>query len=289
MKRLMNQYGGKLLAVIAAALLLFGAAGCGETAPEATDGTSAGQSADKPSASAEATSQEDETTEASEKESETGLDLSKDVMTMIGKDREQINRFLTSIVQQDIVNTATDLDEDAELVRFVFRYRETNDAESIVETGEGDSACRTLTLDEVNGTLDKLFGKTLTPDENGDYSVSLEDDQVFRCSYADGVFTVAAPFPEEEFPFRIRFALTETVDEETKTVHFRLYRVNPYEWGFGEVLYHLPVLPSLHIWEAENGKGETKKWMSKLGEGDAVLTGFGEDMQLTEMTVTLLS
>ena len=44
-----------------------------------------------------------------------------------------------------------------------------------------------------------------------------------------------------------------------------------------------------HIWEAENGKGETKKWMSKLGEGDAVLTGFGEDMQLTEMTVTLLS
>ncbi len=103
------------------------------------------------------------------------------------------------------------------------------------------------------------------------------------------MFTVAAPFPEEEFPFRIRFALTETVDEETHTVHFRLYRVNPYEWGFGEVLYHLPVLPSLHIWEAENGKGETKKWMPKLGEGDAVLSGFGDDMYLVEMTATLLS
>ncbi len=161
MKKIKDTYGGKLLAVIAAAVLLFAMlfclAGCGESAPAPADDISAGQSADDVSAAAEASSQADETSEVPEEESETGINLSQDVMTMIGKDREQINRFLTSIVQQDIVNTATDLDGDAELVRFVFRYRETNDADSIVETGEGDAAARMLTLDEIDETLDYRF------------------------------------------------------------------------------------------------------------------------------------
>lgn len=280
--------GRKMLAVIAAAVLLFSAAGCGENAPANTDGATAGQSADDTSAAAEVSSQEDETSETQEEESASGLDLSHDVMKMIGADRERVNRFLTSIVQQEIENTATDLNDDEELVRFVFRYRETNDADSIVETGEGDDACRTLTLEQINETLFALFGKTLAPDRT-DYSVRLEDSGVFHCSYADGVFTNEAPFPEEKFPFRIRFALMESLDEETCTVHFRLYKVNPYEWGIGEASRHLPLLPSLSLHEAENGRGDVKKWITRIGEGDAVLTGFGESIQLVEMTVTMLN
>ena len=295
MERQKGKLSGKKILAVAAAAVLLAAVGFGieylvdrgENTPQTTEDASGGQSP----ADDAGTSDAGTTAQASESdttESETERDLSEDPMTMIGAEKERLNRFLTSIVQQEIENTATDLDDDAELVRFAFRYRETNDPESILKTEDGDGPARSLTLTEVNETLDALFGRTLSPDRE-DYSVMLEEGEVFRCVYRDGRFLNTPPYPAEEFPFRIRFALVESVDEETCTLRFRLYQVNPNEWGIGEALYHLPLLPLLHLREAENLKGEQKRWITRIGTGVAVLRDLGTDLQLLEMTTTLLN
>ncbi len=201
---------------------------------------------------------------------------------VISQDTARLNVFLTSIVQQDIVDTRTDLDEDAELVRFVFGYRKTNDPKSVLELEDGGVSCRTLTLEQVNETLMKLFGKSISPDLE-DYSILLNESEGFHCYYRDGRFWNAPPYPTERYSFPIRFALVNKIDEETHTLHFRLYQVNPWIWGVEEAERHIGVLPFMNFVEAE-GSAE----ISNLGEGDAVLRDFGEDLLLIEMVAEIV-
>ena len=202
-------------------------------------------------------------------------------MMGIDADVARLNCFLTSIVQQNIVNTQTDLDEDAELVRFVFGYRKTNDPRSILEQDDGENTCRTLTAEQVNETLTMLFGKSSSPDRE-DYSIILDESEGFHCFYRDGVFWNVPPYPTERYPFPIRFALVTRIDEENYTLHFKLYQANPWVWGEEETERHLGVLPFLSLSEAEGSDV-----ISFLGEGDAILRDFGEELQLIEMTGAL--
>lgn len=199
----------------------------------------------------------------------------------VGPEQARLNRFLTSIVQQDIVNTQTDLDEDAEMVRFVFGYRKTNDPTSILEQDDGEDICRTLTIEQVNETLTMLFGKSISPDQE-DYSIIFDESEGFHCFYRDGVFRNVPPYPTERYPFPIRFALVSRIDEETFTLHFKLYQANPWIWGEDETERHLGVLPFMSFREAEGSDV-----ISFLGEGDAILHDFGEDLQLIEMVGSL--
>lgn len=188
-----------------------------------------------------------------------------------------------SIVQQNITNTSTDLDEDEELIRFVFGYRRANDPESVAEQQYNGVSCRALTLEQVNETLTYYFGKTVSPDRE-DYSITLDENESFYCVYRDGWFLNVPPYPTEEFSFPIRFALVERVDEETCTLHFRLYQINPYAWGVGEAERHVPILPIMSIFDAERTNDATRDWIARLGKGEAVLRDLGEDLQLVEMT-----
>lgn len=196
---------------------------------------------------------------------------------MISLEQARLNCFLTSIVQQNIVNTQTDLDEDAELVRFVFGYRKTNNPTSILEQNDDEKACRTLTIEQVNETLTVLFGKSISPDRE-DYSIIIDESEGFHCFYRDGVFWNVPPYPTERYPFPIRFALVSRIDEETFTLHFRLYQVNPWIWGEDETERHLGVLPHMSFTDAEGSSV-----ISFLGEGDAILHDFGEKLQLIKM------
>ena len=202
-------------------------------------------------------------------------------------EEDRLNYFLTSIVQQDILNTATDLDDDAELVRFVFRYRKTNDPSSILEEEDGSAACRSLTLEQINETLSKLFGKTVSPDRE-DYSLVLENDETFHCVYRDGRFLNTAPFPTETYSFPLWFAITEKIDEENCTLHFRLYRINPGVWGEGEAERHVGVMPAGNVVVAEMQNQNTKDWYTFVGEGDAKLRDLGKDLQLVEMEGSMI-
>lgn len=202
----------------------------------------------------------------------------------------RFNQFLTGFVQQGIVNTNTDLDEDEELVRFVFRYRWYNDKKSVLEEEDGDILCRTLTLEEVNETLSSLLGRTITPDRE-DYSIvddtalseAAEDNEQFTCFFHDGRFWYYPPFYTYEFGFPLYFALVDGIDEENCTVHFRYYRVNPYNWEVGEADRHVPLLPMMTFLDADKNAD-----MLRIGMGEATLRDFGEDLQLVEFSIELV-
>ena len=309
MKRYEKALIRKLVLAAALAAILAAAAGCGtKTLPDSsitaasaeavtvepeTSGTAteAADSAKETDAPTEAVSTEEETqsVEKTDKTEETGKTKRTEPETspnagVITMESERLNRFLTGIVQQNIVDTRTDLDEDAELVRFVFGYRRTNEPESVLEEEKDGVSCRILTLEQVNETLTTLFGKTISPDQE-DYTIPIDETESFHCVYQDGCFRNMAPYPTEQFTFPIRFALNDKIDEENCTLHFRLYKINPYEWGIGEAERHVSVLPAMSFYDAEHTTNkETKNWIIKIGEGEAVLRDFGDDLQLIEMT-----
>ena len=205
----------------------------------------------------------------------------------ISEDRVRLNTFLIPIVQQNIENTDTDLDEDAELVRFAFGYRRDNDAQAIVEQeDENGVICRTQTLEQVNETLAFYLDRKLSPDRE-DYSILNKDGEGFHCVFRDGCFWNVPPYPAATYDFPVRFCLVDMIDEKNSTVHFRLYRMNPNNWGEGEAKRHLPLLPMFSVYDAESGNPETKSWVSKIGEGSAVLSVSGEKLTLVQMTSSL--
>ena len=205
----------------------------------------------------------------------------------ISDDEVRVNSLLTFIVQQNVENSETDLDDDAELVRFVFSYRKYYQSKSVIEQENDDGvSCRTLTLEQVNETLDLFFGRTVSPDRE-DYSILNEEGEGFHCVFRDGCFWNVPPYPTAKYDFPVRFALVDKIDEKTSTVHFRLYRTNPDSWGAGEAERHVPLLPMLSLYEAENGDGDAKTWISKIGEGTAVLSVSGDDLKLVKMTTSL--
>ena len=198
----------------------------------------------------------------------------------------RLNTFLTSIVQQNIESTQTDLDEDAELIRFAFGYRNTNDPDSIREQKYKGVLCRTLTLKQVNETLNDLFGVTVSPNREN-YSIPTDGKGAFHCIFRNGCFWNIPPYPTEEFSFPLRFALVKKIDKETCTVYFRLYKLNPYAWGEEEAERHVSLTPMMSIYVVENGDEETKHWILRLGEGKAVFRDLGVDLQLTELKIKM--
>ena len=156
----------------------------------------------------------------------------------------------------------------------------------LIEENDDGVSCRTLTLEQVNETLDLFFGRTVSPDRE-DYSILNEEGEGFHCVFRDGCFWNVPPYPTAKYDFPVRFALADKINEKTSTVHFRLYRTNPDSWGAGEAERHVQILPMLSLYEAENGNSATKTWIVKIGEGTAVLSVSGDDLKLVKMTTSL--
>ena len=274
------------LFAVAAALLVF-AAGCSNTSENAAKDSAAAA----PGASEVTTLEPIDTSRDAE---ETALPIgtadepeenAEFVPGVISYSTERLNRFLTGFVQQEVLNTQTDLDEDAELVRFAFRYLQYNDPGSVTEQ-EGDHPCRILTLEKVNETLNRLLGRTISPDRE-DYSIVTNESEEFHCSFRDGRFLHTPPYHTDAFGFPVRFALVETVNEEACTVHFRLYKANVVNWEVGEADRHIPLLPAMSFLDAETTNSATKNWIIRIGEGDATFRDFSENLQLVEFSAEL--
>lgn len=288
MKQNNNSFGWKKVLFAAAAVVLLAAAGFGIKAiidrgsvPEQT-------------AEAKPAPQGAEPTETAAEPAETVLPTNEpdadaqDAPAWERSDNDvRLNRFLTAIVQQDIENSETDLDDDAELVRFAFGWRKYYEAESIIEQEDGNGeSCPTLTLEQVNETLDTFFGRTVSPDHE-DYSVLNDEGEGFCCVFRDGSFWNVPPYPETKYDFPLRFALVDGINTENSMLHFRIYLINPVAWGVGEAERHVSILPMMSIYDAENRRGETRNWFRKIGEGTAVLTDLGEEMKLVDLTTSL--
>ena len=273
------------LAAAAAVSLLF-AAGCSSGAGKAAkDSTAAPGTTEVTTAEPIDTSRAAEETTLPVETVDEPEETSKFVAGVISVSSERLNRFLTGFVQQEVLNTQTDLDEDAELVRFAFRYLQYNDRNSVTEQ-EGDNPCRILTLEKVNETLNRLLGRTITPDRE-DYSILTDESEEFHCSFRDGSFLHTPPYHTDEYGYPVRFALVETVDEETCTVHFRLYRANVSAWEVGEADRHIPLLPAMSFLDAETANSTTKNWIIRIGEGDATFRDFSKNLQLVEFSAEL--
>ena len=255
--------------------------------PQSTEAIPSGQDLpEKTTAAPINTTQAAEESVPPVEETEKNVKSSRAPLGDIPDEEVRFNYFITGIVQQNIENTETDLDEDAELIRFAFGYRTTNDPGSILEQEYDGTSCRTLTLEQVNETLSGIFGITLSPDQE-DYSILNDDSEGFHCVFRDGCFWNIPPYPAEKYSFPVRFALVDKIDEENATLHFRLYRMNPEIWGEGEAARHVPIMPMASIWEAESGDEETRRWITRIGEGDAVLRDLGEDLQLVELVTRI--
>lgn len=273
------------LAAAAAVSLLF-AAGCSSGAGKAAkDSTAAPGTTEVTTAEPIDTSRAAEETTLPVETVDEPEETSKFVAGVISVSSERLNRFLTGFVQQEVLNTQTDLDEDAELVRFAFRYLQYNDRNSVTEQ-EGDNPCRILTLEKVNETLNRLLGRTITPDRE-DYSILTDESEEFHCSFRDGSFLHTPPYHTDEYGYPVRFALVETVDEETCTVHFRLYRANVSAWEVGEADRHIPLLPAMSFLDTETTNSTTKNWIIRIGEGDATFRDFSKNLQLVEFSAEL--
>jgi hypothetical protein len=273
------------LAAAAAVSLLF-AAGCSSGAGKAAkDSTAAPGTTEVTTAEPIDTSRAAEETTLPVETVDEPEETSKFVAGVISVSSERLNRFLTGFVQQEVLNTQTDRDEDAELVRFAFRYLQYNDPGSVTEQ-EGDHPCRILTLEKVNETLNRLLGRTITPDRE-DYSILSDESEEFHCSFRDGSFLHTPPYHTDEYGYPVRFALVETVDEETCTVHFRLYRANVSAWEVGEADRHIPLLPAMSFLDAEGANSATKNWIIRIGEGDATFRDFSKNLQLDEFSAEL--
>ena len=188
----------------------------------------------------------------------------------------RLSRFLTAFAQQGIGDANAELDGDAELVRFVFRYRQANDPKSILKQEDGDVPARTLTLEQVNETLNALLGKTLSP--NGeDYSILSDAAEPFNCFYRDGRFRYIPPY-DYDGEDALRFAKAERYGEATGVLHFTVYRVNLANWPDAET--YLGLLPVMTVEDLEGSTGI----VTKIAEGDAVLRDLGGDLRLVEYT-----
>ena len=190
--------------------------------------------------------------------------------TLEGAEREEISRFLTVFAQQGIENLDSDLDEDAELIRFAFIYRRLHDPESIAYQLQDEQLTDTLSPEQVNETLTRLLGKTVTPDENANYDLLRSEPLGGHCSYHDGCFW-QEPSGEDQL---LRFALAEQRDCGSGTLFFTVYAVNRYNWPTVE----LEPLPGLGREEAETLVREGK--LTKCFYGAALVEQTGDGYRL---------
>ena len=270
-----HKFGWKQALLIAAAVVLLTAGGFAIRAL-IKRGAAPAQTVTEPTVTEPTVTEQAETTDVPE-------ETQKPPAWELSENQIRANRFVTYIVQQNIMDTKTDLDEDAELIRFVFGYRRANDKDSVIEQQDNGVSCRTLTLEQVNETLTYFFGKTISPDRE-DYSIMLDENESFNCFFRDGCFWNVPPYPTEKYSFPIRFALVESVDEETCTLYFRLYQINPEAWGIGEAERHVPIMPMLSLQEADRTDRVTKDWYKLIAHGKAVLRDLGDELQLLELS-----
>lgn len=189
---------------------------------------------------------------------------------LYGAEREEINRFLTVFAQQGIENLDTDLDQDAELIRFAFIYRRIYDPESISVLPDGDQLTDTLRPEQVNETLTRLLGKTVTPDENANYDLLRSEPVGGHCSYHDGCFW-QEPSGNDHL---LRFALAEERHCGGGTLFFTVYAVDILYWPDAE----LEPLPALSQAETEALVREGK--LKPLFYGAALVEQTGDGYRL---------
>lgn len=196
-----------------------------------------------------------------------------------GEEQEPLSRFLTCFAQQG-VESMEDLDEDAELIRFAFIYRRIYDPESIpVQRNDDGELWDTLSPEQVNETLTKLLGKTVTPREGADYSLLRSDPVGGRCGFHDGYYWQEPSGEDHLLRFSLATDALNSRDSGRLEVMFTTYEVRLLYWGNGD----LYPLPGLSTEEAEALVQEGK--LKALGTSVAEILETGDGYRLLGLTL----
>ena len=91
------------------------------------------------------------------------------------EDNAEVNRILSVFAAEGILDSDTDLAGEYETAHFVYMYMKLYHAEEFEQRETDEGLYDTLTLDQVNGQLKRLIGKTLSPQDGTDYSVQRGD------------------------------------------------------------------------------------------------------------------
>ena len=101
-----------------------------------------------------------------------------------GPNLAKVNALLTTFAEQGIDEYDGALAHETELFSFAHIYTKLHDPSAITYQNEEGISYETLTLEQVNETLTKLLGQTVSPRENTDYI-----DNGAKCaSFRDGCF-----------------------------------------------------------------------------------------------------
>lgn len=141
----------------------------------------------------------------------------------------EMSRLATALAQQGIIDLDSDLDEEYELISFAHIYTKIHQYADIVFRDGGDGSYETLTLEQVNGTLDRLFGKTVSPAEDTDYTLQRGENYAQHESFRDGCFW----WPAADGEIRTRFAVLSAVinaTEQDYTLAFEVFEADLNRW-----------------------------------------------------------
>ena len=145
------------------------------------------------------------------------------------EDWQEMNRLLTALAQQGITDLTADLGDEYDLISFAHIYTKIYDREALVyQTVEGDSY-ETLTLEQVNGVLERFFGCSFFPEDGTDYTARRGDNYAVHERFMNGRFW----WPAADGEIRTRFAVAYSFPaqgEEAWETRFEVYEIDLDQW-----------------------------------------------------------
>ncbi len=155
-----------------------------------------------------------------------------------------LNPLLTAFAQQYISDSDQNLAGEYELACFAHLYAKLNDREAIRYQTEGDDPYETLSLEQVNETLTRLLGKTVSPEEGTDYTLQRGDNYAIHEQYHDGTFWWPAADGDPHDAFAIGYILdNQPYDREGRivlSVAFTVYEPTDFDTDIAPLLLLTP-------------------------------------------------
>ena len=202
-------------------------------------------------------------------------DSAEDLEPACDPDPAQLNALLTAFAEQGIRDSEQDLAGEYELAQFAHIWTKLHDYDAISYQTEDGESYETLRLEQLNETLTRLLGKTVSPAEGTDYSAQRGDNYAQHESFHDGRFW----WPAADGDMHTAFAVGKIPDNELSTgservvlsVAFKVFEPTDYDADRAALLEL-----SYEEADAKAAAGE----LQLLGDGQAWVEFTDEQLQM---------
>ena len=158
------------------------------------------------------------------------------VLPLDGDRQYEMNVFLSNFSEQGFGSYDGTADGRlAAQVDFIHIFRKINDRDAIVYKNDGGSPYETLTMDQINETMDRFFGETITSEQAREYPVTNHS------FYRDGDFYFVAADGEAYNRFTVADSV-RSVSDQVYLVYFTVYELDLmtyFDEGIGRAYYEM--------------------------------------------------